>query len=103
VVELGGVGEQAGQPLQVAGGELVQHAGDLGLGRMPQQHHHQLTRLRVAFLEPGAATPGGFLVVEPARIWHPGHLLLLRVVERVGRSRERRRMRARPLGWWCSS
>jgi hypothetical protein len=34
VLELGGVAEQMGQPLQLPGGELVQDAGDLGLGRV---------------------------------------------------------------------
>jgi hypothetical protein len=71
VVELGGVGQQAGQPLQVAGGELVQHASDLGLGRVPQQHHHQLPRLGMALLEPGAPPPSGLLVIQPARVGHP--------------------------------
>jgi hypothetical protein len=102
-VELGGVGQQVGQPLEVLGRELVKDAGDLGLRRVPQQHHHQLTRLGVALGQPGAAAPSSLLFAELTRVRHRGHLLLLLVVERVKRSRERRRMRVRPLGWWCSS
>jgi hypothetical protein len=50
------------------------------------------------------AALGCLLVVELAAVGHPGHLLLLLLaVERVRRSRERRRMRVRPLGWWRSS
>jgi hypothetical protein len=70
VVDLGGVGQQAGQPLQVARGELVQDVGDLGLGRMPQQHHHQLPRLRVPILQPGAPAPGRLLLAELIRVGH---------------------------------
>jgi hypothetical protein len=70
VVELGGAGQQPGQALQVAGGELIQHTGDLRLGRMPQQHHHQLPRLRMALLEPGAPALGCLLLAEVARVGH---------------------------------
>jgi hypothetical protein len=88
VVELGG----AGQPLQVASGELVQHAGDLGLGHVPQQQDDQFPRLGVALLQPGAPSvpPGQSLDgrrmtrdcqpsrqgkdqigSEPGRLWRP--------------------------------
>jgi hypothetical protein len=95
---VGGLGEQAGQALQLTGGELVKGAGEVGLGGVAQQQHDQLARLGVALLQPGAAALGGLLVVELAAVGHRGHLLLLLLaVERVRRSRERRRMRARPL------
>jgi hypothetical protein len=88
--------------LQLPGGELIQGAGDVGLGCIAQQDYDQVPVPAVAVVQPHAAALGCLLVIKLARVGHRAHLLLLLVV-RVRRSRERRRMRARPLGWWHSS
>jgi hypothetical protein len=95
LVQVGGSREQAGQVLQLRGGELVQGAGDIDLGRVPQQQDDQVAVPAVAAVQPGAAVLGGLLVAELAAVGHRTHLLL--AAERVRRSRERRRIRARPL------
>jgi hypothetical protein len=97
LVQVGSLGEQAGQVLQLRGGKLIQGAGDVDLGRVPQQQDNQVAVPAVAIVQPDAAALGGLLVAELARVGHQAHLLLLMLVVRVRRSRERRRMRVRPL------
>jgi hypothetical protein len=104
LVQVGGSREQAGQAVQLPVGQLLQGAGDVGLGRIAQQDHDQVAVPAVAAVQPHPAALGRLLVVELAAVGHRAHLLLLLlVVVRTRRSRERRRMRVRPLGWWRSS
>jgi hypothetical protein len=97
LVQVGRLGEQAGQVLQLRGGELVQGAGDIDLGRVAQQDHDQIAVPAVTVVQPHTAALGCLLVGELARVGHQAHLLLLPAVERVRRSRERRRIRVRPV------
>jgi len=101
LVQVGSSREQAGQMLQLASRQPVQGARDIGLGRIPQQHHDQVAVPATAAIQPRAAALGRLLVAELWLVGHPGHFLLLLV--RVRRSRERRWMRARPLHLWRSS
>jgi hypothetical protein len=96
LMQVGGSREQAGQVLQLRRGKLIQSAGDIDLGRVPQQQDDQVAVPALTVVQPGAAALARLLVAELARVGHQAHLLLLLLV-RVRRSRERRRMRARPL------
>jgi hypothetical protein len=100
LVQIGGSHEQAGQMVQLSSRQPVQGASDIDLGRIPQQDHDQVAIPAVAAVQPDPAPLGRLLVIQLARVVHQAHLLLL---ARVRRNRERRRMRARPLGWWRSS
>jgi len=72
LVQVSGSHEQAGEVLQLPGGELVQGAGDVGLGCMAQQDDDQVAVPAVAVVQPHAAALGCLLVGELARVGHQG-------------------------------
>src|SRR5919197_1312583 len=75
LAQVGGLGELAGEVVQLRVGQPVQRPGDVGLGRVPQQQHHQLALAGVAAVQPGAGALGGLVVGGWAVVQHRPYLL----------------------------
>jgi hypothetical protein len=70
LAQVGGSREQVGQVLQLRGGKLVQRAGDVDLGRVPQQQDDQVAVPALAVVQPHTAALGCLLVAELATVGH---------------------------------
>ena len=75
LVQIGGLTEQATQPVQLPCGKLVQGTGDVSLRRIAQQDQDQITVPAMAAVQPGAAALGGLGAGELATLRQPAHLL----------------------------
>jgi hypothetical protein len=76
LAQIGGLAEQATQPVQLPLGKLVQGMSDVSLRGIAQQDQDQITVPAVAPIQPDAAALGGFGAGELATLRQPAHLLL---------------------------
>jgi hypothetical protein len=78
LAQVGGVGQQPGQVAQLAGRQLSERAGAVGLGDVVQQGDEQLVGVGVLLGQPGAGVGSRLGLAQPVAVGHGGLLLAYR-------------------------